>query len=379
MLKNKIIIKKILPAFCMFMFILISLAVFGGGKAEAKYEKSASVSEGWQDRNRNFNTEYYYTANVLHKAEMIEGDLIVKIGDPIGFSYKPELTFNGSGSAFDTPYGNWVNEWPNFDQIMKSLESVMNSRESIENYIETYYAKRPDRREYMTTFAKNPDVNMVSENDNIVECIGMKCIAKKSGNVRLGLYINPVQIRQVIFSKIDTGYGIYKWFAKYNEFSLDYLFWWGPINAFIWDITVLPNASCTGVDPANATLCVGDDQLLTADTAKSAVSACSETQKCEYACNSGYKLENGACVLLTSPVVPPVAPPVLIPSSGECGDSGSKSSCKAPTTNLCSSGSLASPVKLVDNKWTWECKGKDGGQSASCSAIKDCSWTEVNP
>ena len=143
---------------------------------------------------------------------------------------------------------------------------------------------------------------------------------------------------------------------------------------------VLPTTNiCTGTDPTNATLCPYDDQGLTVNTPKTIAGHCSYAfgapPKCEYTCNSGYVLENGVCVLPTEPI----APPVLIPSSGECGDSGSKSSCKAPTTNLCSSGSLASPVKLVDNKWTWECKGKNGGEAASCLAIKDCSWTEVNP
>ena len=57
-----------------------------------------------------------------------------------------------------------------------------------------------------------------------------------------------------------------------------------------------PN-QCTGTIPSNATLCAGDDQGLTQDTAISLVSSCTSTKKCEYTCDSGYHYDNGTCVV----------------------------------------------------------------------------------
>ena len=54
--------------------------------------------------------------------------------------------------------------------------------------------------------------------------------------------------------------------------------------------------SCTGNTPTNASLCAGDDQGLSQDTQITLVSSCTNTQKCEYTCNTGYHIENGFCV-----------------------------------------------------------------------------------
>lgn len=52
--------------------------------------------------------------------------------------------------------------------------------------------------------------------------------------------------------------------------------------------------SCTGSDPANATICIGDGSPLV-DTAKTLVSACSKSNPpyCEFKCNSGYTYTPG--------------------------------------------------------------------------------------
>jgi hypothetical protein len=64
-------------------------------------------------------------------------------------------------------------------------------------------------------------------------------------------------------------------------------------------VTTPPQYACTGMPPANATLCTGDDAGLAQDTAVSLVAACTAA-KCEYACNTGY-LKNGTkCDLDTS-------------------------------------------------------------------------------
>ncbi len=52
--------------------------------------------------------------------------------------------------------------------------------------------------------------------------------------------------------------------------------------------------SCTGNAPANAVLCQDDAVGLTADTARTLVSACSAI-KCEYTCAAGYNYNGGIC------------------------------------------------------------------------------------
>ena len=60
--------------------------------------------------------------------------------------------------------------------------------------------------------------------------------------------------------------------------------------------TATPPATCTGIAPANAQLCLGDATGLTVSTVLTLVSLCRDTTKCEYICNAGYTIQNGACV-----------------------------------------------------------------------------------
>jgi hypothetical protein len=55
---------------------------------------------------------------------------------------------------------------------------------------------------------------------------------------------------------------------------------------------------CTEVDPADATLCDGDDEDLAADTAKTLVAACTDDVLCEYECNVDftYDVDTDTCV-----------------------------------------------------------------------------------
>lgn len=364
-------IKKTLPAFCMFLFVLISLAVFGGGKAEAKYEKSAMTTLEQQK-----NMYMSYLINVLHKAEMTQGDLFVRINENLKFSYSPELSFNAyNGGVWDSPYGSWIESVSDMKKYYCGYETLLP--------IIDYHWLRINAPSnigpgnlyaYVTVAGIEPKVSMVSSDSAVIECNSMSCIAKKAGKVTLTVNSSTGKISVSGTECYSPSWSGGPWKRGGTSASLDF-----P-DTLSWDVNVLPNVSCIGTNPANATLCAGDDQLLVADTAKSAVSSCSETQKCEYICNSGYNLENGACVLLTTPVVPTVAPPVLIPSSGACGgDVDGKTFCQTPSrSKLCSAGSTASVVTLADGKWTWTCTGSDKVK-IPCSAIKNCAWTEVNP
>src|SRR3989344_9023479 len=53
--------------------------------------------------------------------------------------------------------------------------------------------------------------------------------------------------------------------------------------------TATPPATCTGIAPANAQLCLGDATGLTTSTPRVLISACSAA-KCEYTCRSGFQL-----------------------------------------------------------------------------------------
>jgi len=69
------------------------------------------------------------------------------------------------------------------------------------------------------------------------------------------------------------------------------------------------NPTCTGSVPANATLCSGSDQGLTADTPRSVYDFCG-ANKCAYTCTGMYVNDNGSCVR--------VAPPGLCGNEGCC-------------------------------------------------------------
>lgn len=137
-------------------------------------------------------------------------------------------------------------------------------------------------------------------------------------------------------------------------------------------INIGASFSCSGDNPGNATLCTDDDQGLNANTPKTLASSCGTT-KCEYICNDGYSLVGGSCIVVTQPT--------LITSSGNCGEADGTTSCKIISkSELCVSGNSYSNLELSnDGKWTWKCSGKNGENPVNCSAMKDCSWREVNP
>jgi cbb3-type cytochrome oxidase subunit 3 len=54
--------------------------------------------------------------------------------------------------------------------------------------------------------------------------------------------------------------------------------------------------NCTGLTPANATLCADDDTGLTVDTAKTVVASCTAETKCEYTCPLDFNIVNNNCV-----------------------------------------------------------------------------------
>jgi len=58
--------------------------------------------------------------------------------------------------------------------------------------------------------------------------------------------------------------------------------------------------SCTGTVPSNSTLCTGDTSNLTANTAITVVTSCTNETKCEYFCNSGYVKSGSNCVSTSS-------------------------------------------------------------------------------
>jgi hypothetical protein len=55
--------------------------------------------------------------------------------------------------------------------------------------------------------------------------------------------------------------------------------------------------SCTGDNPADATLCAGDNEDLVANTAKTVVPVCTPHQLCEFVCDNGFVLEGGICIV----------------------------------------------------------------------------------
>jgi hypothetical protein len=52
--------------------------------------------------------------------------------------------------------------------------------------------------------------------------------------------------------------------------------------------------SCSGTVPTNATLCKDDQFGLSANTSNSAVGTCTDSQKCEYACNANYEFDGAS-------------------------------------------------------------------------------------
>ncbi|MDD5696485.1 MAG: hypothetical protein PHO90_00735, partial [Candidatus Pacebacteria bacterium] len=56
------------------------------------------------------------------------------------------------------------------------------------------------------------------------------------------------------------------------------------------------------------------------------------------------------------------------PVNGQCGSSNGGTFSSAPTYNLCSSGTQSSVSG--SGPWSWNCSGKNGGATVSCSANK---------
>jgi len=73
---------------------------------------------------------------------------------------------------------------------------------------------------------------------------------------------------------------------------------------------------------------------------------------------------------LKTPITPVVDDPSdPVPINGACGSSSGQSYSSAPTTNLCSAGSLTWTDGVgSDGDWNWTCSGSNGGTNASCSA-----------
>lgn len=71
------------------------------------------------------------------------------------------------------------------------------------------------------------------------------------------------------------------------------------MNGAVCEPIPVPVYSCTGSVPSSATICLGDDSGLTADTSNLLVSACT-SRKCEYTCNSGtvFDSASNSCILI---------------------------------------------------------------------------------
>jgi len=68
---------------------------------------------------------------------------------------------------------------------------------------------------------------------------------------------------------------------------------------------------------------------------------------------------------------------VLPPMPGEC--SSLKSSCAQPKeVDRCNSAFGSTTPTLSSNLWSWTCLGLNGGAPATCTARKECPWTETN-
>ena len=70
-----------------------------------------------------------------------------------------------------------------------------------------------------------------------------------------------------------------------------------------------PAYTCTGTDPANATICMGDRAGLSANTPKSSVDTCTTPVKCEFKCDPGYTLSGGVCTPTATPTLTLVVNP----------------------------------------------------------------------
>ena len=124
---------------------------------------------------------------------------------------------------------------------------------------------------------------------------------------------------------------------------------------------------CIGRKPEHASLCPGDNRGLMKAEGNHLVNNCSTQTKCEYICDSCYKLEEGECRHYTV--------------KARCGTAHNKKLSILPENRyLCTSGK---PTEVVDEngEWKWSCKDICGSGSVNCSATKkeNENYTEVAP
>ncbi len=128
---------------------------------------------------------------------------------------------------------------------------------------------------------------------------------------------------------------------------------------------------CTGTIPTNATMFVGDDVSLTANTPYTYWATDTGT-RCQYSCSSGYIWNGLSCV--------------PTPVDGACNQSWHQTRKSASTnfstiTNLCSIPSIPdsdtnlSGTEASAIRWNWICPGQNNGDPAFCWTDK-CTATE---
>ena len=77
-----------------------------------------------------------------------------------------------------------------------------------------------------------------------------------------------------------------------------------------------PTFSCTGATISNAQLCADDNKNLLVDTTRSLANSCTDANKCEYICPSGYTKSGNSCTLQ----LPPLCTGLIPANSGLCTD-----------------------------------------------------------
>jgi hypothetical protein len=79
----------------------------------------------------------------------------------------------------------------------------------------------------------------------------------------------------------------------------NYTVWTNFMSGSIPYTVTAPTPTCTGPTPSHANLCLKDSTGLTSDVARSLVSSCTTSKKCEYICKSGYMKSGSTCVACT--------------------------------------------------------------------------------
>ncbi|HRY82598.1 MAG TPA: hypothetical protein P5232_02775 [Candidatus Moranbacteria bacterium] len=219
------------------IFLLISsgMLIANPNKALGGYNgKTCSENNGESIAFELFGSDakFNFDFNMTHNMEMTAGNYIVEINNPINFSYLPELlSYNASGGAWDTPYGEWTdkssdemsailkkaiddgsagNKYFKFysidkEQLLKryqsDLEKELNNlieepgtakqkqekrietlRSQIEKLQKEIEEKTEDHYGYLNVFDKMPVAGSIESSDSsVISCNGLNCIAKKPG------------------------------------------------------------------------------------------------------------------------------------------------------------------------------------------------------